>query len=360
MELLSQRVEMITLENVQKSYQTPAGKILALQDINLKVAAGEIYGIIGKSGAGKSTLIRCVNLLEKPTGGQIRVAGETLTALDASALRKARRKIGMIFQQFNLLSGRTVFDNISLPLEFYGYPKAQIHEIIQPLLELTGLVDKKNSYPAQLSGGQKQRVAIARALAAEPHVLLSDEATSALDPETTLSILKLLKDIRDRLKITILLITHEMSVIKAACDRVGILEGGRLIEENEVSEFFSHPETLTAKNFIASSMLHHLPPVLQDALLPHEEPGTYPILRLWFTKGTATQPIISELSHQFHLHINILQANLEYIKNHAMGLLIICMLGSQNTFRPAIDYLERAGVKVEVMGYVRNSFIPFS
>lgn len=351
---------MITLENVSKEYITSQGRIPALRDINLHTPAGEIFGIIGKSGAGKSTLIRCVNLLERPTSGRILVAGEDLTQLSPKQLRAARRKIGMIFQHFNLLSSRNVFDNIALPLELAGHSRKQITDTIMPLLELTGLNDKKEAYPAELSGGQKQRVAIARALANQPLVLLSDEATSALDPETTLSILQLLKNIRDTLKLTILLITHEMSVIKTCCDQVAILQQGELIEQNEVGEFFTHPKTDVAKNFIASSVLQHLPAAIEKHVLAIEQADTHPIVRLWFLQNTATQPIISELSHRFNLHINILQANVEYIKNHSMGIMIVALKGDKLQTNPAIQFLKERGVQVEVVGYVPNDFIAFA
>lgn len=351
---------MITFDHVYKNYITPKGPILALSDINLHVNKGEIFGIIGKSGMGKSTLIRCANLLEKPTAGRVIVAGEELTSLSPSKLRAARRKIGMIFQHFNLLSSRTVYNNVALPLELAGLTRKQITESVDPLLELTGLMDKQNSYPEELSGGQKQRVAIARALANKPHVLLSDEATSALDPETTLSILQLLKNIRDSLNLTILLITHEMSVIKACSDRVLILQDGKVIEQNEVGEFFTHPKTDIAKNFIASSVLQHLPSAIEEHVLSMEKPNTHPILRLWFLQGTATQPIISELSHQFDFHINILQANVEYIKKHAMGIMIVAIKGDKLKIQPAIEYLKRLGVAVEVIGYVPDDIITFA
>lgn len=345
---------MITLSQVNKNYTTSRGIIPALKEINLHVNAGEIFGIIGKSGAGKSSLIRCVNLLEKPTSGRVVVAGEELTTLPASKLRAVRQKIGMIFQHFNLLTSRNVYQNIALPLELAGYTRKQIAKTITPLLELTHLTEKQSAYPAHLSGGQKQRVAIARALASKPHVLLSDEATSALDPETTLTILQLLKNIRDTLKLTILLITHEMSVIKNSCDRVAILQEGRLIEENTVGEFFTHPKTEIAKNFITSSVLQHLPEVIEQYLLPLEEADTHPVLRLWFLQGTATQPIISEISQQFGLHINILQANVEYIKNHVMGIMVLALRGENSKTQLAIHYLKQRNVEIEVMGYVPN------
>lgn len=345
---------MITFDQVSKNYTTPGGTVTALRHINLHVEPGEIFGIIGKSGAGKSTLIRCANLLEKPSEGRIIVSGQELTTLPSRALRAARRKIGMIFQHFNLLSSRHAYDNIALPLVLSGYHRKEIEAKINPLLELTDLTDKKFAYPSELSGGQKQRVAIARALACDPHVLLSDEATSALDPETTLTILQLLKNIRDNLKLTILLITHEMSVIKASCDRVAILQHGELIEENEVGEFFTHPKTPIAKQFIASSILQHLPDALEQHVIPTKEADTSPILRLWFLHGTATQPVISQLSHQFHFYVTILQANVEYIKNHIMGIMLVTLKGDQTKVPAAIQYLQQIGVQVEVIGYVPN------
>ena len=351
---------MIILTDVTKKYPSANGDINALTAINLQVSPGEIYGIIGKSGAGKSTLIRCVNLLEKPTHGQVIVAGKELTTLSNEALRTARRKIGMIFQHFNLLASRTVYDNIALPLELIGYTKKQIQETISPLLELTGLTQKKNAYPAQLSGGQKQRVAIARALASQPNVLLSDEATSALDPETTSTILELLKSIRDRLNITILLITHEMSVIKACCDRVAILHKGELIEENDVGMFFTHPKTEIAKNFIAASLTQKLPPAIADHLLIFEQPFTHPVLRLWFIEDTTTQPIISQLIKVFALSINILQANVEYIKNHRLGNMVVAIDGEKQNLQASMQHLKSLGVQIEVIGHVPNDVIPFN
>lgn len=351
---------MITLENLYKNYTTPDGSVTALHNINLHISAGEIFGIIGKSGAGKSTLIRCVNLLEKPSQGRVIVNNQDITTLPTDSLRQARRQIGMIFQHFNLLSSRTVYDNVAFPLELAGYQRQAMADIILPLLELTGLADKKNHYPAQLSGGQKQRVAIARALSCHPNVLLCDEATSALDPETTTSILQLLTSIRDKLNLTILLITHEMSVIKACCDRVGILEHGHLIEENEVGEFFSSPKTETAKNFIFSSLPQTLPTAIQQHLLPEENSNTHPVLRFRFMHDTATQPVIAQLISKFGWRVNILQGNVEYIKKHAMGIMLVAIDGEKNKLQAGMQYLNQVGVNVEVMGHVPNDIIPFA
>jgi D-methionine transport system ATP-binding protein len=301
-----------------------------------------------------------VNLLERPSEGEVIVNGETLQSLALPALRQARRKIGMIFQHFNLLSSRTVYDNIAFPLELAGGSKQTRDAIIMPLLELTGLVDKKNHYPAQLSGGQKQRVAIARALAPQPHVLLCDEATSALDPETTTQILQLLKNIRDKLNLTILLITHEMSVIKFCCDRVGILQQGKLIEENEVGEFFAYPKTETAKNFIFSSLPETLPSTIQQYILATAKTDTHPVLRLRFMPDTATQPIIAQLINQFSLRVNILQGNVEYVKHHAMGVIIIAVDGEKNKLIAAQDYLKNIGVDIKIIGHIPNDIITFA
>jgi D-methionine transport system ATP-binding protein len=352
-------IKMITLSHISKNYTTPEGSITALDDINLQISSGEIFGIIGKSGAGKSTLIRCVNLLERPSDGEVIVHQQKLMSLSASGLRQARRKIGMIFQHFNLLSSRTVYENIAFPLELAGTSKPEMADIIMPLLELTGLTDKKNHYPAQLSGGQKQRVAIARALAPKPHVLLCDEATSALDPETTNSILQLLKSIRDKLHLTILLITHEMAVIKACCDRVGILENGKLIEENEVGEFFAYPKTETAKNFIFSSLPETLPPSLQQYVGQDEKPDTHPVIRLRFMPDTATQPIIAQLISQFNLRVNILQGNVEYVKKHPMGVMLVAIDGEKEKLSAAIKHLKQIGVDSKIIGHVPNDIIPF-
>lgn len=245
---------MIKLSNITKVFQQGNRSIQALNNVSLHVPAGQIYGVIGASGAGKSTLIRCVNLLERPTEGSVQVDGQELTALSEKELTRARRQIGMIFQHFNLLASRTVFGNVALPLELDNTPQAEIKRRVTELLDLVGLGDKHDSYPANLSGGQKQRVAIARALASNPKVLLCDEATSALDPATTRSILELLKDINRRLGLTILLITHEMDVVKRICDCVAVISNGQLIEQDTVSEVFSHPKTPLAQQFIQSTL----------------------------------------------------------------------------------------------------------
>ncbi|WP_028560489.1 methionine ABC transporter ATP-binding protein [Paenibacillus pinihumi] len=241
---------MIAVEGLSKSYNTVQGRIKVLDDIQLDVRKGDIFGIIGFSGAGKSTLIRCLNRLEEPDGGRILIGGEDITALKGKALRKARQKIGMIFQQFNLLDAKTVYQNVAFPLEVAGHDKVQISNRVREILNLVQLSDKENSYPSQLSGGQKQRVGIARALANDPDVLLSDEATSALDPETTFSILELLKDINRQLGLTILLITHELDVLQHICNQMAVIEKGRIVETGTVDKLFFNPESETAQRFV--------------------------------------------------------------------------------------------------------------
>src|SRR5690625_1282640 len=243
---------MIRLENVSKTFQVKRSQVHALQNVSLHVKKGEIFGVIGYSGAGKSTLVRCVNLLEKPTEGRVFVAGNELTSMSHHDLNEARRNIGMIFQGFNLLKTATVRENVALPLRLSDVPKEEINKRVKKYLDIVGLSDREDSYPAQLSGGQKQRVAIARALAHEPDVLLSDEATSALDPETTESILDLLLKINEELGVTILLITHEMNVIQKICDRVAVIEDGRLVESGTVLDMFSNPQHSTTQRFVNS------------------------------------------------------------------------------------------------------------
>jgi len=253
---------MIELVNVSKEFHQKKAVVRALSDVSLRVGEGEIYGVIGSSGAGKSTLIRCINLLERPSSGRILIGGRDLLALSSRQLTLARRDIGMIFQHFNLLSSRTVFDNVALPLELSHTPRAELEQRVRELLALVGLEGKAEDYPARLSGGQKQRVAIARTLASRPKVLLCDEATSALDPETTLSILAMLKDINRQFGITILLITHDMNVVRAICQRVAVISEGRLIEEGVVREVFARPQTELTKRFIAAA--RHFAPAIEE------------------------------------------------------------------------------------------------
>lgn len=356
---------MINLIDVEKYYKTPQGDILALKNINLDISAGEIFGVIGKSGAGKSTLIRCINLLEKPSSGSIIVAGQSLTTLNNRQLRHARRQIGMIFQHFNLLSTKTVYDNIALPLKLQGFGNQLCEKVIQPLLELTGLTNKKKNYPNELSGGQKQRVAIARSLASQPKVLLCDEATSALDPDTTKSILALLKDININLGLTILLITHEMDVIKSICDRVALMEHGEIIKQCSVIDFFSKPHPEPGMEFLKSYLRHELPDLLQENLLPEATLLTYPVLRIYFYGEATSKPIIANLIQTYQLQVNILQANIEQIKNTTIGLMVITINDNNNKLSleklsEVLVFLRQQNITVEVIGHVARDAISAS
>lgn len=350
---------IITLKDIHKTYQLPSKETLeALKGINLSVKRGEIFGIVGESGAGKSTLIRCMNLLEAPTSGEVIVDDQPLTTLSPAELRKARRKIGMIFQHFNLLQSRTVYKNIAFPLELTGLSASSIAKKIDPLLELTGLTAKKHHYPSQLSGGQKQRVAIARALANEPSILLSDEATSALDPETKHSILQLLKQINEQLGLTIVLITHEMSVIKEICHRLAIIAEGMIMEQSNVLDFFTHPQTEVGKRFIHSQAIHMLPESVQARLcsptgLSPEPHNRLPLVRISFSGDAAETPLISHLIQNFSLHINILQAQLEKIRDEMVGTMLVELTGEPSNVEKGMDYLHAQGVFTEVIGYVQ-------
>lgn len=343
---------MIQLEHISKTFYQGQRAITALADVNLHVPAGQIFGVIGASGAGKSTLIRCVNLLEKPTSGTVTVDGQELTSLSETSVTKARRQIGMIFQHFNLLSSRTVFGNIALPLELEGKSKQAIKQRVTELLELVGLSDKQDVYPANLSGGQKQRVAIARALANSPKVLLCDEATSALDPATTRSILDLLKDINRKLGITILLITHEMDVVKTICDRVAVISHGKLIEQDTVSELFSHPKTPLAQQFIQSTLHIAIPDDYQDRLIPEYQSGRHPLLRLEFTGRSVDAPLLSEVSRRYNINNNIISAQMDYAGGVKFGVMLTEMIGNIESTESAIAFLKENHVTVEVLGYV--------
>lgn len=348
---------MIKFLNVEKTYYSSDKPVHALRNINLDIHPGEIFGIVGQSGAGKSSLIRCVNLLERPSKGQIYINGQELTALDGSALRTVRRQIGMIFQQFNLLSAKTVYENIALPLKFAHCAKSKIHATITPLLRLTDLVDKQHAYPAELSGGQKQRVAIARALASQPSVLLCDEATSALDPETTRNILELLKDINKRLGITILLITHQVEVVKYICDRIALLDRGSIIELTDIVSFFTHPVTALAKKFVHLSLNQELPPLLQNRLNRVKKPHSHAVLRIFFHGKVAAEPLIAHLMREIGIHLNILQANIELLKETTLGIMVVEVMGDQTPLQQGLQYLVHKGLQVEIIGYVNESIV---
>jgi D-methionine transport system ATP-binding protein len=343
---------MIELKNITKIFTKSNSTITALSNISLSVPQGRILGIIGASGAGKSTLIRCVNLLEKPSSGEVIVGGRSLTHLSQSSLAKARRDIGMIFQHFNLLSSRTVAGNIAFPLELSGTPKQEINHRVAELLELVGLEDKANEYPANLSGGQKQRVAIARTLANNPKVLLCDEATSALDPATTFSILKLLKDINQRFGITILLITHEMSVVKAICDEVAVISNGKLIEKGSVREVFAYPEAELTRQFIASSLHTGLPADYEQRLSQVPKGQNHPVIKLEFNGHSAEAAVLSEASRLFNVDNNIISAQMDYTGGVKYGVMLIEVKGSEDDTTNSLNYYRKKHIKVEVLGYV--------
>ncbi len=342
---------MINIKGLSKRFK----HVIAVDNISLTVAKGSICGVIGKSGAGKSTLIRCVNLLEQPDKGHVEINGIDLTAISAHELRQQRRNIGMIFQHFNLLSSKTVYDNIALPLKLAGNNKQQIEKIITPLLNLTGLSDKKNNYPAELSGGQKQRVAIARALVNKPTVLLCDEATSALDPKTTKSILNLLKDINKTLGVTILLITHEIDVIKEICNHVAVLDNGKLVEQRSTLELFTQPKTEVAKQLIRNALKLELPKEIEQRLHIEPQHNKIPVLRLCFIGKATTKPLLSSLVSKFDIHFNILQANIDLVQEQTIGIMVVEVFGEEPQIAAGIKYLTQQGLQVEVIGYVASN-----
>ncbi len=329
---------MIELKGLTKIFKQNGQEIVALSDVSLHVPRGQIFGILGQSGAGKSTLIRCVNLLERPTAGEVWVDGREITRLSPRELRAARQEMGMIFQQFNLFDARTVFGNVAYPLEVAGWPRQRIWERVEELLALVGLSDKADAYPAQLSGGQKQRVGIARALAPGPKVLLSDEATSALDPDTTRSVLALLREINQRLGLTILLITHQMEVVKQVCDSVAILEGGTVVEQGGVLELIGRPGSRLRELFYE--------PVGDVAVRIHPE-GVRVVL--FFVGASADQPLISAMVRRFQVDANIVHGAVERIAGATVGRLLVELTGRPEDIQAALRFLEEQGVSPEVI-----------
>ena len=343
---------MITFENITKTY---GGKthVQALKGISLTIHDGEIFGIIGKSGAGKSTLVRCINMLEKPTTGKVIIDDKELTAMSDSQLRAERKNIGMIFQHFNLLSSRTVFDNIAFPLELAGASKEVIRSKVDSLLELVGLTDRQFNYPSQLSGGQKQRVGIARALASDPKILLCDEATSALDPQTTKSILELLKDINKRLGITIVIITHEMAVIKEICDRVAVIEGGVIKEQGRVIDVFTNPKSETMKEFVKSVINMELPEGIKKlGVTDQPSPDRDMLVRFRFKGAATNEPLVVNIARKFNLDVSVLYGNIDYIQDVPFGYLIVVIMGDMKAQTEAYSYIKTQPVESEVLGYV--------
>lgn len=347
---------MIQLSHIEKTYDSPSGPVKALKGIDLTIERGEIFGIIGLSGAGKSTLIRCINMLERPTAGKVIVEGQDMTVMSEKELRKARKNIGMIFQHFNLLSSATVYDNIAFPLRLSHTPEAEIKKKVLPLLELVGLADKAHQYPSQLSGGQKQRVGIARALASEPKVLLCDEATSALDPQTTRSILELIQDINRKLSLTVVVITHEMQVIKDICDKVAVIENGVIAEQGTVLEVFTNPQKPITKDFISVLLSNELPAAFRGGEVSKEPlPGAYLLLRLTFIGESADDPVLAGMIRKFpEIEVTMLFGNLDQIKSTPFGRMIIGITGPEAKIQEAIQYLRQQDLKEEVIGYVRR------
>ena len=320
---------MIKLEHISKTFGDTGDGVHAVKDVSLEIGDGEIFGIIGFSGAGKSTLVRCINLLERPTSGTVTVDGQELTALSEKELRQARKKISMIFQGFNLLMQRTCLKNVCFPMELSGVPKAQAEKKARELLDLVGLKEKASAYPAQLSGGQKQRVAIARALATDPKVLLCDEATSALDPTTTNSILALLKELNQKLGVTVVIITHQMSVIEEICTRVAILDGGEVAEEGRVEDIFAHPATDAARRL-----------VYPGGVSAKQYPAGTRAVRVSFNGGTVYDPLIASLAIDCGVKVTILGADTRTIDGKAFGTMLLLLPDDPNEAAKALSYIR--------------------
>jgi len=341
---------IIELQNVSKVFETKNRTVEAVRNVSLHIAKGEIYGIIGFSGAGKSTLVRCINMLERPTSGTVTVDGIDMASLRPDALRRERKKIGMIFQQFNLMPSRTAFDNIALALHGSGLTRAQIDEKVSKLLEYVDLSDRAQSYPSQLSGGQKQRVAIARALASDPKVLLCDEATSALDPQTTRSILALLRRLNTELGITVVVITHEMNVIKRICDRVAVMENGQVVEEGDVFSVFAAPREQITKDFInTTSSLSEIYRLVEDNDPIVDLRRGEVLVMMRFRSSTVSEPLISTVSRKYDVVCNILFGDLEIISGAPLGGTVGIFSGEEKNVSAALAYLRKQNISVEVI-----------
>lgn len=347
---------MIRFENVSKTFRGNGKQVEAVKEVSLHIKKGEIFGIIGYSGAGKSTLVRCINLLERPDRGRIWIGDTEITALKGKSLRKQRRKIGMIFQQFHLFASRNVYENVAYPLKHQGLTGQEIKKRVEELLNLVGLEDKASAYPSQLSGGQKQRAAIARALANEPDILLCDEATSALDPKTTTAILRLLQEVNRKLGVTIVVITHEMQVVKEICGRVAVMEGGSVVEEGEVFDIFSNPHEKITGDFVnnASNLSRIYTYLEEKAEIIRLNKGEC-ILRLHYLHKNTSEALVSQISRDFSLNVNIIFGNIELIGENPIGGLVAIVSGSGENIRRAVDFLREKKVGVEVLADARVS-----
>ena len=347
---------LIVLNHIDKQFHTDGGDVHAVNDVSLTIKDGEIFGIIGFSGAGKSTLVRCINLLERPDSGTVEVDGRELMGLSAKELREARKKIGMIFQHFNLMPSRTIFGNVAYPLYKSGLSKQEVQKKVRELLALVDIADKENVYPNQLSGGQKQRVAIARALANDPKILLCDEATSALDPQTTKSILQLLKKLNKQLGITVVIITHEMAVVKDICSRVAVMEHGKVVEEGEVFSIFSNPKQPITQEFIrTTSNLQKIEELIKtNSPVTALKPGEL-IVRLSYIQKDVSEPLISSVSRKFDVSLNIIFADVEIVQDAPIGGTVAILSGAGKNITDALAYLKEKNVGVEVIKDARNA-----
>ena len=335
---------VIEILNVEKVFKNKKSEVYALRNVSLKVEKGDIFGIVGYSGAGKSTLLRLVNLLEKPTSGSVKIEGKEIINLSEKELNILRKNIGMVFQQFNLLESQTVYQNLKIPLIISGTPKNSIDKRIEELLDFVGLKDKKNSSVSKLSGGQKQRIGIARALATHPKILLCDEATSALDPKTTKSILELLKKINNEFGITILLITHEMEVVKEICNKVAVMQDGEIKEQGNIIEIFTNPQENITKNFISSIINNNIPESLKEEL-----DLNLPVVKLTFLGEKSGQPLISEINKKFDISTKILSASVNELSNTILGVLVVQLEGNPVIINEVEEFIKNRGVKIERM-----------
>ena len=333
----------ILIQDLHKTFQTKDGTLEALKGIDLEIETGDIYGIIGMSGAGKSTLVRCMNYLEVPTRGRVVVQGQDLNTLSAAQLRMQRQKMGMIFQHFNLLMQKNVVENICFPLTIQGVKKSQARKRALELLEIVGLGEKAAAYPAQLSGGQKQRVAIARALASNPSILLCDEATSALDPQTTYSILELLKDINQKMGITIVIITHQMSVVREICNRVAIMQAGQVVEEGSVDQIFAHPQSEVGKELVSKDS----PSEGDTRTLTRERIQSGNRIRIVFSENSSFEPVIANLILTFKEPVNIMKANTKNVGGTAKGDMLLEFMPGSTQQEAMKDYLRQRGLELE-------------